>query len=114
MAKFKVLTSSHSEKDSEGRRKLFRAGEICESDRDLVEMFGRSKFELVEGEPEKKTDPSEPIDVTDQFENANGLTITKVGSAYLVYEGDEMLHEDTAKSRINAWLMDYHEEEEED
>lgn len=57
MARFRLLASLHeawdlsAEPDANGRfpPRTFRAGEIVESDRDLVAQFGSEKFQLVDG-----------------------------------------------------------------
>lgn len=51
MAKFRVQAGQHIQRDSDGVSRTYSAGEECDSDRDLVALFGEEKFRLVSGSP---------------------------------------------------------------
>lgn len=52
MAFFRVLGGEHteSEKDETGKLKVYKRGEIVETDKDLVKLFGDKFYKLSDGE----------------------------------------------------------------
>lgn len=59
MALFKLLAGRYLGKDADGNRKTFRAGQVVESDQDLVAIGGRDKFLLLQGKPKKASAQTE-------------------------------------------------------
>ena len=47
MPKFKLIAGRHITGKTEQDRKIYRIGDVVESDRDLVERFGKDKFQRV-------------------------------------------------------------------
>ena len=129
---FKVLAGRHT-----AAKVVYSAGDIVESDRDLVALFGDNKFQRdLEAEAKqkasvskppaeeapkktssKKTTTKKPKDVTDKFKSAvdNDLLITKIGKKYFVAEKanpDDILHEDSLKQdEVEEFINELYEAE---
>jgi hypothetical protein len=124
MAQFKVLAGTHAE-----GREIFRKGDVCSSDLDLVEVFGSEKFEslepvpvpqpvvveVVEEEEEEEADEEdeESENIAGSFYGLkkfvkDGLSIVERSDGYWVFDGDSPVNEQPLeKSKVKSFVVDY-------
>lgn len=84
MATFKLLAGKHVDRDSNGNRRVFKAGDIFDSDQDLLKLNtpGAMKFEQVatgSGRRRASSTPEEPRATTARQQEAAGHTSAAPG-----------------------------------
>jgi hypothetical protein len=55
--RFKLLVGKHAGKDSQNKPRVWKAGEIIDTNQNLVQLFGAAKFQLISGEPSRAYPP---------------------------------------------------------
>lgn len=106
--KFKLITGSHADLE-----RSYNAGDIIESEINLVEAFG-PKFEVVHGQTEapKAEEPKEdkePVDndVTDDFELSHDVQVVKRKRKYfIISDGVELNEKGLTKREVPAFVSD--------
>lgn len=111
--KFKVLIGRHQDVE----KNIYEAGEIVETDTDLVLAFGEKFQAVIEAAPVPKTkevkskSTAEIVDVSDDFDldyNEEGLRIIKRGRNYFVcIDGEEVNPKGLTKKTVPSFLSDY-------
>lgn len=111
MPKYRLLMGRHQEvKGGE----LYKRGDVFKSDRDLVALFGKNRFERVgkivyededDDEPEVESDdtpPEFPADVTSEFAEAKDLGVVVIQQSkavWNVYESEDEARENALNSK---------------
>ena len=112
--KFKVVIGRHQDEE----QNTYEAGEIVETDTDLVLAFGAKFQAVIEEDPVPKTkevkskSAAEIVDVSDDFDldyNEEGLRIIKRSRKYFVcIDGEEVNSKGLTKKAVPSFLSDYY------